>query len=82
MTLFDRTLGLLVEHYRKRKNLTQVALAKRTGISQSRISRIESGSASPTGQRVPLCSRLCSVATRQRCGGRRGASSISPLARQ
>lgn len=43
MTDFDLALGRLVTLRRKQKNLTQVVLAKRTGISQPRISRVESG---------------------------------------
>lgn len=47
MTDFDLALGRLLAVKRERKNLTQVALAKKTGVSQARISRIESG-VSPT----------------------------------
>lgn len=47
MTDFDLALGHLIAARRKRKKLTQIGLAKRTGISQSRVSRIESG-VSPT----------------------------------
>lgn len=47
MTDFDLALGHLLAAKRKHKKLTQVALAVRSGVSQARISRIESG-ASPT----------------------------------
>lgn len=47
MTDFDLALGHLLAAKRKRKKLTQVALGERSGVSQARISRIESG-VSPT----------------------------------
>lgn len=39
----DRAVGALIKNRRRRKNLVQEQLADKTGISQSTISRIESG---------------------------------------
>ena len=42
---------------RREQNLTQVALAERTGIAQSEISRIECGSANPTASTLQALAR-------------------------
>lgn len=47
VTPFDLALGHLIAARRKRKRLTQVVLGKKSGVSQARISRVESG-VSPT----------------------------------
>lgn len=47
MTPFDLALGHLIAARRKALRLTQVDIAKRSGVSQSHVSRIEAG-ASPT----------------------------------
>lgn len=48
--VFERTysLALQVVELRERRGLTQEDLAKRTGIDQGDISRIERGAANPT----------------------------------
>lgn len=40
---FARVIGTVVEHHRKRRSLTQEAMARALGVSQSAYSRLEQG---------------------------------------
>lgn len=40
---YARVVGAVVEHYRKRRSITQEAIAKAVGVSQSAYSRLEQG---------------------------------------
>jgi len=55
----DMTGGQFVLEARRRADLSQRQLAKRTGLSQSEIARIESGVVSPPFERVVRLVRAC-----------------------
>lgn len=40
---FSRVVGVVVEHHRKKRSMTQEAMARALGISQSAYSRLEQG---------------------------------------
>ena len=52
----DRAFGSIIYSLRKEANLTQAALAKATGLTQSEISRLEDGSRWP---RKHTLRRIC-----------------------
>ena len=56
--LFDLVLGALVHHRRKAKKLTQVALGKRLGLSQSTVARIEAGTTSVPASMISHLARI------------------------
>lgn len=55
--------ALFVEHARKEAHLTQAALAKKMGVSQVRVSQIESGEG-PYGPSIGLLEQVAKA-----CGG-------------
>jgi ribosome-binding protein aMBF1 (putative translation factor) len=54
-------LGSQIAMLRKRRNLTQPALAKRSGLEQADISRIERGSSNPTEDTLAKLGRALGV---------------------
>lgn len=60
MSLFAskyRNIGLKIAYYRKLKNLTQVELAEKVGISSKYLSRIETGGTS--GAALDIYFKIC-----------------------
>ena len=56
------TLGAAIARLRKARKLTGVRLASGTGMSQSKISRIESGKALPTREEAERIARVLRLA--------------------
>lgn len=75
-------VGEKVKKYRKEKNLSQNALAKKAGIAQSALSAIESNVKNPSAVTVELLARALGCTTAELLGEDPGEDAITPAERQ
>ena len=72
----NERLGALIAALRERSRLTQADLARRVGVSQSHISRIESGSRTVCRERLRLIAGILKISPaellRQAAGRKNG----------
>lgn len=57
------SLSKNIAHYRKKSGLSQIALAKKLGVSKSTIFRWETGESSPSVDTIIQLCRILSIAT-------------------
>lgn len=65
----SKLLGLNVQKYRKSKNLTQIELSEKLGISQKHLSDIETGSKFPSAGLIERLSKVLDVSVAFLFGG-------------
>jgi transcriptional regulator with XRE-family HTH domain len=75
-------VGENVKKYRKEKNLSQNALAKKAGIAQSALSAIESNVKNPSSVTVELLAHALGCTTAELLGEDPGEDAITPAERQ